>query len=174
MRATILDHRGSPLLDLLPLAQLRLLWTVYFHPMETMREYSERLGVSQSTITQLTERLVRRGLLDRLPDAHDRRVIRLVVSPAAQQILGAADSRHREVVRSIWRSLDEQEQFLAVRVLQQLALAAEEYHIQTGSPLPALGDPNDPGATPSTSSETAGAQPVLDLLARRVRGSSGI
>lgn len=170
MRATILDHRGSPLLDSLPLAQLRLLWTVYYHTLGTMREYSERLGVSQSTITQHTDRLVRRGLIDRQPDLHDRRVIRLMVSEAAQSILGAVDTAHRSVVRAIWQEMDDAEQALTVTMMERLASAAEEYHVRAGTPLPPLGDSEAHSETP-TAPETAGVQPMFDLLTRKVRGA---
>src|SRR5579871_3593024 len=68
MRAVMFDDPPLPELDALPLAQLRLLWTIHFQADATMKDYSERLGVSQSTVTQLADRLVRRGLVERQAD----------------------------------------------------------------------------------------------------------
>src|SRR5882672_5253483 len=72
MRALVFDDRPVPELDALPLAQLRLLMSVYYGPNSTMKDFSERLNVSQSTVTQLAERLVKRGLVVRRMDANDR------------------------------------------------------------------------------------------------------
>src|ERR1051326_4791352 len=64
MRAMVFDDRPAAELDALPLAQLRLLWVVHFCQDATMKDFSERLGVSQSTVTQLADRLVKRNLVD--------------------------------------------------------------------------------------------------------------
>src|SRR4051794_357960 len=80
LRAMVFEQRPLPELNALPMAQLRLLWAVRFHPGSTMKDLSERLGVSQSSVTELANRLVRRNLIARLPDPEDRRVIRLSTS----------------------------------------------------------------------------------------------
>ncbi len=53
MRTLVFDDKPVPELDALPLAQLRLLMSVYYGPNSTMKDFSERLNVSQSTVTQL-------------------------------------------------------------------------------------------------------------------------
>ena len=61
MKNVIFADIPNPELDCLPLAQLRMLWTVFHHGAAPMKDFSEKLGVSQSTATQLADRLVRRG-----------------------------------------------------------------------------------------------------------------
>src|SRR5262249_39119711 len=47
LRAMVFEQQPLPELNALPMAQLRLLWAVRFHPGSTMKDLSERLGVSQ-------------------------------------------------------------------------------------------------------------------------------
>src|SRR5579871_3326485 len=125
MRAVMFDEPPHPELDSLPLAQLRLLWTVFFGANATMKDFSERLGVSQSTVTQLADRLVRRGLIERRPDPADRRVVRLHVSESGAQILEAADGRQRDTFAVLWRLLSDENRGVVMQGLEILAEAAE-------------------------------------------------
>src|SRR5947209_1862858 len=68
-RALFFEEKPVPELIALPMAQLLLLWTVRFSPDATMKDCSERLSVSQSTVTQLADQLVKRGFVERLADA---------------------------------------------------------------------------------------------------------
>src|SRR5689334_22025941 len=52
----------------------------------TVGELAMRLGLTPSAITQTVETLVRRGLVDRRPDDHDRRVIRLELGAAGHEL----------------------------------------------------------------------------------------
>lgn len=49
----------------------------------TMHELAERIGITPSATTQLVDRLVQHGLVDRVPDPADRRVLRVTLSEAA-------------------------------------------------------------------------------------------
>src|SRR5258708_4896152 len=105
MSAIMFDDRPAAELDALPLAQLRLLWAVHYSHEANMKDFSERLCVSQSTVTQLADRLVTRGLVDRLADASDRRVVRLRISKAGQELLGEADRERKRTLQAVWEAL---------------------------------------------------------------------
>jgi DNA-binding MarR family transcriptional regulator len=49
----------------------------------TMNELAARMDISPSSATQLVDRLVHHGMVERTPDATDRRVLRVAVSGAA-------------------------------------------------------------------------------------------
>ncbi len=52
----------------------------------TMRELAKDLGVSESSATAVTDRLVRQGLVQRLDDPADRRIVRLALSPTGSEL----------------------------------------------------------------------------------------
>ncbi|MCW3099091.1 MAG: Transcriptional regulator [Chthonomonadaceae bacterium] len=169
MRALVFDDRPVPELDGLPLAQLRLLMSVYYGPNSTMKDFSERLNVSQSTVTQLAERLVKRGLVDRMMDAHDRRVIRLHTSVRGQSLVGQADAARKATLRKVWFALAPSEQRRLEKALTLLGECGEKIRAEEGRPVPPLPDAfsgqNDHRAT----HEDPQTKPV-DLMTRRIRG----
>ncbi len=169
MRAMLSDDEPVMELEALPMAQFRLLWTVHFVKDSTMKDVSERLSVSQSTVTQLADRLVRRGLVERLADASDRRVIRLRVSALGESVLEIANSQRRQVFHAVWQSFTEDEQTDVLHGLSLLAERAEAVRAAQGHPLPPMLEPPDEASGENPFNATQ-EQPVVDLMARRVRG----
>ena len=169
MRSLVFDDKPVPDLDALPLAQLRLLMSVYYGPNSTMKEFSERLNVSQSTVTQLAERLVKRGMVVRLLDSNDRRVIRLHTSAHGQQLVGQSDAARKTTHRKVWLALAPDEQKLVEQALDLLGEWGEKIRTQEGRPLPALPEPCPrPDDDPAMNLDPQ-TKPV-DLMTRRVRG----
>jgi len=174
MRVTMFDEKPIVGLDALPLAQLRLLWTVHYFGAATMKDFSERLGVSQSTVTQLADRLVKRGLIDRQSDLIDRRVVRLNVSAAGREILDSAESARRDTIRKIWLALTPEAQIDVMRGLDTLWQAAEVVRAQEGRCLSLCAQRADQPVRNARGIEENGqSQPVVDLMALRVRGRTG-
>jgi DNA-binding MarR family transcriptional regulator len=169
MRALMFEEPPVPELNVLPLAQLRLLWTVFYHPDATMKDYSEKLSVSQSTVTQLAERLIRRGLLERQADTHDRRVVRLHLNSLGQRLLDEANTRQRHTFAEVWDRLTPEERDVVIEGLNLLGRAGEAMRAAQGRPLESWpeGDPPHVEGHPEGGDAT---QPVVDLMARRVRG----
>lgn len=172
MRALMFEEPPSPELDVLPLAQLRLLWTVFYRPDATMKDFSERLAVSQSTVTQLAERLIRRGLVERRADSVDRRVVRLHLSAAGRALLDEANHRQRQTFAEIWDRFDAHERTVVIEGLAMLGRAGEAVRAAQGRPLESW--PEGESSWSAAQAEAGDAsQPVVDLMARRVRGRSG-
>ncbi len=171
LRAMVFEQQPIPELNALPMAQLRLLWAVHFQTESPMKDLSERLGVSQSTVTQLADRLVRRNFVERLLDTNDRRIIRLRLSDVGREVLGRADEERRRMARTTWDRMNPQEQKAVLDGLEILGGVAEAVRAEQGCPvLPCLHaahvnsrhrDDVDQGTQP---------QSVVDLMARRVRG----
>ncbi len=61
--------------------QLLLIREVYRHNNLPMSELSKRLGLANSTVCGMVDRLEKRELLARIRDTDDRRVIRIVATP---------------------------------------------------------------------------------------------
>jgi DNA-binding MarR family transcriptional regulator len=167
----VFEQRPLPELNALPMAQLRLLWAVRFHPGSTMKDLSERLGVSQSSVTELANRLVRRNLIARLPDPEDRRVIRLSPSDFGREILERADAERRAMAQDTWDRIACEEQPQVLQGLQILARAAEAVRAERGTPLPPMPDSvQAPRRQQNEGDSAAQPQSVVDIMARRVRG----
>ena len=169
MRSLVFDDKPVPELDALPLAQLSLLMSVYYGPNSTMKDFSERLNVSQSTVTQLAERLVKRGMVVRLLDANDRRVVRLHTSAHGQQLVGQSDAARKAMHQKVWLALVPAEQKLVEQALDLLGEWGEQIRIQEGRPLPALPEPCPRPDDDQTTNDDPQTKPV-DLMTRRVRG----
>ena len=171
MRALFFEEKALPELEALPQSQLRLLFAIGFNPDATMTEFSERLCVSQSTVTQLADRLVRRGLVERIADPADRRVVRMHPSDAGRDILDRAERARRLTLEAVWSILSEEQRLEVVHGLQALGSAAESVRVAQGRPLlpwpPKRRGPEDPGGARNEITET---EQVVDLMARRVRG----
>ncbi len=168
MHALVFEDKPLPELDALPLAQLRLLMAVYYGPDATMKDFSERLNVTQSTVTQLAERLVRRGFVERRTDENDRRVVRLHTSLHGQSIVGQADATRKAALRKVWELCEPEEQENVINALHLLGDLGERIRAEEGRPVRPLHDPF-PGEREENLSEPDQTQPV-DLMTRRVRG----
>lgn len=61
-------------------------------------ELAEMMDIQPISLTRLIDRLCEAGLIERRPDAHDRRANRLYLLPAAQPILAELAKRRSEIV----------------------------------------------------------------------------
>ncbi|MEG0959213.1 MAG: MarR family transcriptional regulator [Erysipelotrichaceae bacterium] len=63
-----------------------------------MSAIAKALMVTQGTLSVSTNRLVKKGYVSRVRDEKDRRIIRLVLSDSAQNVLEIHDSFHEEMI----------------------------------------------------------------------------
>ena len=172
MRNIMFDEKPLPELDALPLAQMRLLWTVFHGSDATMKDYSERLKVSQSTVTQLADRLIKRGMVARYADPDDRRIVRLRISPEGAQALRTAKDREYQTHLAVWNALTSEEREAVMRGLDILGHTAEAVRAAQGRALPCGDSPWDKPETERANNITENDSPVVNLMTRRVRGKS--
>ncbi|MGC3954952.1 MAG: MarR family transcriptional regulator [Propionicimonas sp.] len=76
----------------LTMQQLRVLSLVAQEPGLTGHALGSRLGVSAPTASGLVDRLVEKGVLERVDDATDRRVRRLHLTDEGLRVLGGLDA----------------------------------------------------------------------------------
>ncbi len=71
----------------LKLVQLDLLMNLYRHPGTSQHDLARRLLVGRSNVTMLLPQLEAQGFLRREPDAKDRRVMRIFMTPEGEKVL---------------------------------------------------------------------------------------
>jgi DNA-binding MarR family transcriptional regulator len=88
----------------------RVLATLSGSPGETVSGLADACLLQQPTMTKLLDRMVRDGLVKRLPDARDRRVVRIQMTPRGETVvteLLAAAKKHETEVLARHPDLDE-------------------------------------------------------------------
>jgi DNA-binding MarR family transcriptional regulator len=90
--------------DEMPLRQLRVC-AALFEGSRSMTELSRELGVSQSAITQIADRLQGAGMVTRSPAGDDRRVRSLQLTTRAKNILRLREQRRILRVMEILKAM---------------------------------------------------------------------
>ena len=85
----------------LTLAQLKAIYVVVAAGPQTMGALSERLGTALSTTSGTTDRLVRRGLLERVGDPNDRRQVIVRATKAAEEQIERMSELSRARLRAL-------------------------------------------------------------------------
>ena len=103
----------------LTMPQARVLFTIVEQGEQSAGELAERLGVGPSTITGITDRLVRQKLIERKEDPRDRRVVRLALTEEGTRITLEIAESSRALLRRVFEAMPEGR-------LQDLAACMEE------------------------------------------------
>jgi DNA-binding MarR family transcriptional regulator len=90
----------------------------------SLTELAAHMGVTPSTMSLATKRLVRQGFVTRERDLRDRRVIRLRLSAAGVRVKERQSVLDPERVRAVLDRLDDAERQTALTGLQLLARAS--------------------------------------------------
>lgn len=85
-----------------------------------LSDLSEHLLIDKSSTTRLVDRLSALGLVERVADASDRRVQRIVLTRQGREHLGMVRSAFTESVRRRWSTLDSTEHETLIRLLLKL------------------------------------------------------
>jgi len=128
LRATELYGRRLAKEAGLTAVQLRVLQIVAESDRSTPKDLSDRMGVTQATITALINKLERKGLLTRQRSETDRRQTNLLVTVEGHtKVDDAPDPLQQRYVQQ-FESMEDWEQAMMVSVLERLAgmLDAEE------------------------------------------------
>jgi DNA-binding MarR family transcriptional regulator len=86
----------------------------------TMGELAEALGMTPSSASQLVERLVRLGFVERLREEDDRRVVRVVVTTGARRKFDAMLRVRLRALEQLTAALSDPELRTLVELLQKL------------------------------------------------------
>lgn len=120
--STILKKRGRDILnnfDITP-PQLDALLVLREYGELTMGELCQKMFLACSTATDLIDRMERNGLIERVRDTADRRVIRLKVLPKGASVIDEVLDARRTHLSSILSELDVADKERLIQSLEQL------------------------------------------------------
>ncbi len=87
----------------------------------TMHELAALMNISPSSATQLVDRLVQHGLVDRVADPADRRVHRVAVSSVATEVVRDFEREKSRRLAKLFASLTEDELAVVVSIAERIA-----------------------------------------------------
>jgi DNA-binding MarR family transcriptional regulator len=108
----------------LSLSQLRVLAFLERCPKASLSEVADYLDVSRSSMSAMIERLVQRGLVDRMEDPQERRRVILTVTTTGVDYLHQVSETTCSQVAGVLASLSEVQ---LLQVLQGMALLGEVF-----------------------------------------------
>lgn len=109
------------------LPQYRALVVLASRGPQRMVDISTELRVNPSTGTRMCDRLVRKGLARRYRTAHDRRTVRLTLTPAGRRLVDEVTTRRRiELSRIVADMPADHQRAPVIAALRALAAAAGE------------------------------------------------
>jgi DNA-binding MarR family transcriptional regulator len=114
----------------LPLAQLRVCAILVGGP-RPMSALSRELGVSLSAMTQIADRLEKARLVRRIPQAADRRIRCLQLTPRGEKMIRQRQDARLQRVRRLLDQLSLQAREEVVAAFETLAQACEEIQAET-------------------------------------------
>lgn len=110
-------HSGCADLSML---QMHTLLYVREHGPASMKELADMQKMQPATTTALVDRLVAKGLLTRQPDAHDRRVTRVGLTPTGLELLGDIYTQKQEQTAMLLEVLAPEEQEHLVELMKKI------------------------------------------------------
>jgi DNA-binding MarR family transcriptional regulator len=110
----------------LPVGQARTLVHLQVAGRRRMGELADDLGVRLPTASRIVDRLVARGLVARVADPDDRRVVRVEATPTGIALAQAARSFRRAVIVSRLERLDDEGRAALLEALALLEKVAAE------------------------------------------------
>ena len=87
---------------------------------QTVGDLAACLAVTHSAATQTIETLVKRGLIERLADDHDRRIVRTRLSAAGKQLATGLHASRLERMNEVFGSLADDDLRLMISVIVKL------------------------------------------------------
>lgn len=86
----------------------------------TTSEVAKKLGVTAGTLTVSVNNLVRKNYVERVRTDHDRRVVKLSLSPTGRLLYRLHDKFHRDMVRETIAEMDKDQSEILMLGLKNL------------------------------------------------------
>ena len=106
--------------------QLHVLYLLDCEGTQSMTALADAMDVSLPNVTGLIDRMVERGLVERLRDESDRRVVAVRPTDAGRETLGEMDLVRRRTLAAVLELLTPEQQVRALRTFSDLHDAAEQ------------------------------------------------
>ncbi|MBB5709901.1 MarR family winged helix-turn-helix transcriptional regulator [Sphingomonas xinjiangensis] len=104
-------------------ARTKLLMYVHRHGPARAADIAELFSLAPRTVTEALDGMERDGLVVREPDARDRRVKRISITPAGKRAIETTEPIRARLVELIFGTLDVQERAQLSGIVEKLAVA---------------------------------------------------
>jgi DNA-binding MarR family transcriptional regulator len=109
----------------LSFSQVNTLMRLHFAGQADISDVSQQMGITNAAASQLVERMVRMGLLDRMADPIDRRIKRLALTPEGHALAEKLVDIRRKWMETFTNSLTSRQREAISDALQVLTDAAQ-------------------------------------------------
>lgn len=116
----------SGLEDITAKQWLALMMIDAFPEPPTLKQISDISGVTHQSMRQIVDRLIDKGFLAVVPDKRDKRAVRLVKTPAAENIRTKKEGQNKEFVFKMFDCLNEKETAVYCSALEKLCKRLNE------------------------------------------------
>lgn len=110
----------------LTVSQLRLTHLIRDRGTPSLGELAEELGITGATMSGLIDRLSRRGLVERIADMTDRRVVRVRLTDEGNRLSRELQRTGREFLRLVYERIGTDEAAELARALSSFSNVAHE------------------------------------------------
>lgn len=86
----------------------------------SVRAIAEALEITMPSVTVATNKLVQKGLLTKIPDSNDKRVVRVVLTPLGRKFNMAHEYFHVRMIRAILSQLKEEDKPTFMNAIRNL------------------------------------------------------
>jgi len=127
MRLSLQDLMGYIHRKGISMAQINVLYQLHYRGPCEVLAFTHALSLSPAGASQLIERMVRQGWVERLDDPADRRVRRVYLTEPGRQLVTESIAVRNEWVQRFGARLTGEEKQQVAQVFQLLAEKIEEY-----------------------------------------------
>lgn len=104
----------------LSMTEVHILEAIKKSESNMMSSIAKRLMVTQGTLTVSTSKLVKKGYVERVKDEKDKRIVRLMVTDRAEQVLKLHDQFHETMIDKLLNELEVDKEPQLIQSLQNL------------------------------------------------------
>ena len=126
MRVSLQDLMGYIHRKGISMAQINVLYQLYYRGPCEVLGFTQTLALSAAGASQLIERMVRQGWVERLDDPADRRVRHVHLTETGRQLVGESIAARNEWIIHFGARLTREEKQQVVSVFQLLARKIED------------------------------------------------
>lgn len=135
----------------LTMAQISTLFRLHHEGMCGVTDVGEQLGVTNAAASQMVDRLVSQGLVERSEAPQDRRAKQLTLTPRGRQLVLDSIEARRRWMEQITNTLGPREQAQIIEALTILNRAATQLEPAGSDPLRSEARTGEPVPPPATS-----------------------
>jgi MarR family transcriptional regulator, transcriptional regulator for hemolysin len=96
----------------------------------TMNEFAAEMRLHGTTMTRMVDALIDKGMVERRPDPEDRRIVRVALSPAGQEMAGKLQEAKRQLLSAELADFSASEQGMILKALERMAEVLEKLSVQ--------------------------------------------